>query len=453
MRTNDISVRAVIGLSLGLTLALTAPLAAAKGKAASSSSSSKAKKRVLVGAFDGPKSAEARKAVIAALKDDGGYDVGETSAKPGADDKSYAAASNGASAVLVGTVKKSGLVLSVRNGADGALVQDVEVKGESSAKLSKNIRDTLGLNVSDAISQSKPASAESDEPQADAKPEADEDAKAAPADDSKTDSAPDSSGGQYADAHSPLEIEAGLRAIHRSFTWHDTPPDIYPGKGYPSPPTYKLPLGPAVFINGTLYPLAFGSRGPEGNFGITGGYELNIATKSVYNEGLASEGHLTTKANQYFVGVKGRIPVGEHQFGIVAAYGVHVFNLLGDENNPTVPDVWYKFVKLGAEGRLRFDALTIGFHVGTRLVSNTGGLQRSWFPHVKTQVLEAGLQAGYSLHKNLDLIFGLDLTRYAFNFNPVPLMSNPNTQTIAGGAVDQYVAASLGLRYSFSSHP
>ncbi|MEO8901986.1 MAG: hypothetical protein ABI488_08970 [Polyangiaceae bacterium] len=449
MRTNDVSVRAVIGLSLGLALALTAPLAAAKGNAASSGSSSKGKKKVLVGAFDGPKSSEARKAVIAALKDDGAYDVGETSAKPGANDKSYAAASNGASAVLVGTVQKSGLVLSVRNGADGALVQDIEVKGDSPTKLRKNINDTLGLNVADAISQSKAAS---DEPQAEAKPEADQDDKPAPAEDAKPDSAADSSDGLYADAHSPLELEAGLRAIHRSFTWHDTPPDIYPTKGYPAPQTYKLPLGPAVFINGTLYPLAFGSRGPGGNFGITGGYELNIATKSVYNEGLANEGHLTTKANQYFVGLKGRIPVGEHQFGIVAAYGVHVFNLLGDENKPTVPDVWYKFIKLSAEGRFRFDALTIGFHVGTRLVSNTGGLQRDWFPHVKTQVLEAGVQAGYSLHKNLDLIFGLDLTRYAFNFNPVPAMSSPYS-TIAGGAVDQYVAASLGLRYSFSSHP
>ncbi len=452
MRKNDLSVRAVIGLSLGLALALSAPLASAKG-GKDAASSSKGKKKVLVGGFDGPKSGEARKAVIAALKDDGDYDVGETSeAKPGADDKSYASASKGATAVLVGTVKKSGLVLSVRNGADGALVQDVEVKGDSAAKLSKNIGDTLGLSVADAIAQTKPGSAAGDEPKADAKPEADEEEKPAPAEE-KSEPAADSSGGQYPDAHSPLEIEAGLRAVHRSFTWHDTPPDIYPARGYPAPQTYKLPLGPALFINGTIYPLAFSSRGPGGNFGITGGYELNFATKSVYNEGLASEGKLTTKADQYFIGVKGRIPVGEHQFGIVAAYGQQVFNLLGDENLPIVPDVWYKFFKLSAEGRLRFDALSIGFHLGTRLVSNTGGLGRDWFPHVKTQVLEAGVQAGYSLTPNLDLVFGVDLTRYAFNFNPVPPGQDPFGKTIAGGAVDQYVAGSLGVRYSLSSHP
>ncbi|MEP7053047.1 MAG: hypothetical protein ABJB12_21965, partial [Pseudomonadota bacterium] len=394
MRNNDVSARAVIGLSLGLALALTAPLAAAKGKAAASAAS-KSKKRVVVGAFEGPKSSEARKAVIAALKDDGGYDVSETSdAKPGADDKSYANASSGATAVLVGTVKKSGLVLSVRNGADGALVQNIEVKGESPAKLNKNIGDTLGASVSDAIAQTKPAA--SDEPASDKaedKPEADAEEKPAEAEEAKPEAATDSGGG-YSDAHSPLEIEAGLRAVHRSFTWHDTPPDIHPDAGYPVPQSYKLPLGPAVFINGTLYPLAFGSRGAAGNFGITGGYERNFATKSVYNEGLANEGKLTTLAYQYFVGLKGRIPVGEHQFGIVAAYGQQVFNLLGDEKDPITPDVWYKFFKLSAEGRFRFDALTIGFHVGTRIVSDTGGLKRDWFPHVKTQVLEAGVQAG-----------------------------------------------------------
>jgi hypothetical protein len=449
MRSNDVSVRAVIGLSLGLALALTAPLAAAKGKA--TSSASQGKKKVVVGAFEGPKSAEARKAVIAALKEDGDYDVSESSAaKPGADDKSYAQAADGAAAVLVGTVKKSGLVLSVRNGADGALVQNVEVKGESPAKLNKNIGDTLAVSISDAIAQAKPSSG--DEPatdKADAKPEAEAEEKPAAAEETSAEG-PSDSGGAHSDAHSPLEIEAGLHAIHRSFTWHDTPPDIRPGAGYPTPQSYKLPLGPALFIGGTLYPLAFGSRGAGGNFGITGGYEANFATKSVFNEGLANEGKLTTSAHQYFVGLKGRIPVGEHQFGIVAAYGQQVFNLLGDENASNFPDLWYKFFKLSAEGRLRFDALTIGFHVGTRLVSNTGGLQRDWFPHVKTQALEAGVQAGYTFIPNLDVVFGLDLTRYAFNFNPVPPRSPTTTPIIAGGAVDQYVVASLGLRYAFS---
>src|SRR5450432_1223559 len=166
MRMSAVSVRRLVGLSLSVALSLSAPLAFAKGKKDSSGSSKKnEKKKVLVGAFDGPKSDQARKAVISALKDDGEYDVSEsTDAKPGADDKSYAKASGGAAAVLVGTVKKgTGLVLSVHNGADGALIQDVEIKGDSAAKLSKSIDATLAVSVADAVAQTKAGADSSDD--------------------------------------------------------------------------------------------------------------------------------------------------------------------------------------------------------------------------------------------------------------------------------------------------
>ncbi|HEY5373872.1 MAG TPA: hypothetical protein VIK01_09290, partial [Polyangiaceae bacterium] len=273
---------------------------------------------------------------------------------------------------------------------------------------------------------------------------ADEEAKSQPASDASA-----------SDGPSPLELEAGLRAVHRSFTYHDTPAQLFPTRGYPAPQTYKLPLGPAVFINGTIYPGAFATKGAGGDFGITGGYELNFGTKSVYNTAVAGDptktqqNTLTTKANQYFVGVKARVPFSTHELGFVVAYGQQVFNLLGDENAPTVPDLWYKFVKGSLEGRFRFAEVSIGAHVGTRLVSNTGGLERDWFPgHVKTQSLEAGVSAGYTVAPGLDLLVGVDLIRYAFNFNPISNTANPNTQVIAGGATDQYVSAFLGARYS-----
>jgi hypothetical protein len=469
MRNNNVTVRAVICLSLGVALALSAPPASAK-KAGKHTAAKKAKKRVLVGGFQGPKSSEARKAVIAALKDDGEYEIGETSdAKPGDDDKSFASASKGATAVLVGTVKKSGLVLSVRNGADGALVQDVEVKGDSSSKLSKNIADTLGLSVADVIAQTKPGAAKaddepkSDEPKSDEpKADADEEKTDKPADEEEAKSEPASDASAFPDSHSALELEAGLRAVHRSFTYHDTADQLFPGRGFPVPQTYKLPLGPAIFINGTLYPGAFATKGAAANFGITGGYELNFGTKSVYNTpaptaadpGATRENTLTTAANQYFIGIKARVPFSVHQLGFVLAYGQQEFNLLGDESAPQVPDVWYKFVKGSIEGRFRFDAISIGAHLGSRLVSNTGGLERDWFPgHVKTQSLEAGLELGYSLASSVDVLVGFDVIRYAFNFNPIPNTLNPNSNpgpntVIAGGATDQFISGFLGVRYS-----
>jgi hypothetical protein len=118
-----------------------------------------------------------------------------------------------------------------------------------------------------------------------------------------------------------------------------------------------------------------------------------------------------------------------------------------------VPDVWYKFVKGSIEGRFRFDAISVGVHLGSRLVSNTGGLERDWFPgHVKTQSLEAGLEVGYSLASSVDVEVGYDVVRYAFNFNPIPNLdpkTNPRPgNVIAGGATDQFISGFLGVRYS-----
>jgi len=459
MRKTRIAVRALVGLSFGIALSLSTPLASAKGKKDDSSAkkSGSEKKKVLVGGFDGPKSDQARKAVIAALKDDGQYDVAESSSvKPGGDDKSYAKGSGGAAAVLVGTVKKgSGLVLSVHNGADGSLIQDVEIKGENPAKLSKNIDSTLVVNVADVISQGK---AGSEEASADDNPEKgsdeSEDKKDEKAKDEEEAPAAASAADGSDDGPSPLDITAGLRAVHRSFDYHDTPAQLYPNAGFPSPLTYQLPLGPAVFIDGTVYPLAFGGRGAAANFGITGGYELNFATKSVFAESTPNQVELTTRASQFFIGLRGRIPVQTHEFGLVAAYGQQTFELVGDENKALIPDVSYKFVKLAADAKFRFDELTIGFHVGTRLVSDTGGLKADWFPNTKTQSVEAGLLLGYGIIPHLDLIGGVDLVRYAFNFNPIPNGADPKTQAIAGGAVDQYVSGWLGVRYRLpnSSH-
>jgi hypothetical protein len=444
----DAALRGLFGLSLGLALSLSAPVARAADAAPSAAN---AKKKVVVGAFTGAKSDQARKAVIAALKEDGAYDVSEsTEAKPGGDEKSFAKASAGASAVLVGTVKKSGLTLSVRNGADGALVQDVEVKGDSPAKLKQNIADTLGLSVADPINQTKPGVAGAGVDAAEAPKEEEE--QAAPAE-PEAKSEPDAPQEfTSTSGRSPLELLAGLRAVHRSFSYHDTPNERYPGRGFLVPQTYNLPLGPALFLEGSLFPGAFVTHGPGSWFGLTGGYEINIATKSVY--GVApNEKKLTTHANQWFFGGKARVPVAAHEFGLVAGLGAQVFNLLGDEENPQVPDVWYRFWLLRAEGKFRFNAVSLGFHLGTRFVHNTGGLERDWFQgHVKTQNVEAGLSVGYTVVPNVEVVGGLDIVRYAFDFNPFPPGADPSSKVIAGGASDQYTSGWLGVRYSLPHH-
>ena len=413
----------VVGLGLGLSVCAFSVPRAAAAKSGTESSTSKDKKRVIIGGFTGPRNAQARKSVLAALKEDGAYDIVDSpEIKPGADDKTYAEASNGASAVLVGTVKKSVLVLSVRNGADGALVQDVEIKADSAAKLGRAIDDNVALSVAEVIAQTK---AEVETKAAEPEPEPTEEASEAPAAE-ETSEAPAEEAAPT--GPSAVELTAGLRATHRRFNFHDTPKELFPTRsGLLTAPTYTLPLGPALFVDGAIYPFAFGSSGAAAAFGLAAGYEINIGTKSAYG---TPERTLTTRASQYYAGLKGRIPLGVHEVHLLAAYGKQTFELAGDEDNPVVPDVAYRFVRLGAEGRFRFGEFSIGLHAGTRLVSKTGAFEGPrWFPgHVKTQALEAGIAAGYSITPHLEFLVGFDLTRYAFNLNPATRETETRTR-------------------------
>src|SRR4029079_2629161 len=104
-------------------------------KAARSKKHSNERKTLLVGAFKGKKSAEVRKSVIRALKQDESYDLVETK-DVGAetkDDKAAAVAEReSAAAIVIGSVSKEfDLTLTLRSGVDGTLIETVEIEGGS----------------------------------------------------------------------------------------------------------------------------------------------------------------------------------------------------------------------------------------------------------------------------------------------------------------------------------
>jgi hypothetical protein len=233
-----------------------------------------------------------------------------------------------------------------------------------------------------------------------------------------------------------FELAAGPRIMHRTFDFHDPLSDYQ--RTLTPPNAYQLPAGPAPFIQGAIYPAAFATRGFAANIGVIGSFEKLVATKT---------NGQSTLGQAFDAGARVRVPVGGSELGFAAAYGQHVFKLVTNDPGPgagSVPNVAYTFVRLGADGRLRLGDLELGAHLGTRLVLSTGALGQKWFPNTKTTVLEAGLSAGYRITPLVSVVGGVDLLRYAFDFNPVPPM-NP---VVAGGAVDQYISGWLALRLS-----
>ena len=241
-----------------------------------------------------------------------------------------------------------------------------------------------------------------------------------------------------------LELAVGPRALHRTFDFNDPLSDHQ--AGIPKPYAYKLNLAPAPFVDLALYPAAFATRGLAASFGIVARYEKLVATKTTDANGASFD----TLGQQIEVGLRGRLPLGEHEVGLTVSGGKHTFHVTQSDPGPAagsnVPNVDYTFAGIDADARLRLSPLELGAHVGTRLVFDTGSLGKTWFSTTKTTSIEAGVSVAYKLTPMFSVVAGADFLRYAFDFNPITAVST----VVAGGAVDQYISGFVALRVSLS---
>lgn len=426
-----------LGLFLGSLVAAVASSQALLLTDAKAQSSDKMK--VAIGGFDGAKAAEVRSAFIDALKKDGSYEITDAEdVKASSKGKAIAEAAKGlgVNVVITGKVGKGGLKVKVLNGADGKLIDEVDIKG-GAGKLKGNIEKSGASSVAAAIGQAKGKEEKKPEPP----PE-----EAKPAEEEKPTEtvAVDTASAGDGKGLSPLDITAGLRPLHRTFTFHQTLADVRPGERINQLLKYELPLGPQLFIDLNWFPASHFMQGPAEWFGITGGFEKGFATQSIYGEGTADQKTLKTDIQAFYVGGRVRVPIAEHRLGATATYGQHSFSLAGDEGPfPLIPDVKYSYIRGGLDGMLRFGDFSAGARVGKRFVSSTGALQTQWFPKVKTSSLEAGVTVGYRLVSMLELVAGFDWLRYAFDFNPVPIRPS----YVAGGAVDEYMSGYIAFKF------
>jgi hypothetical protein len=257
---------------------------------------------------------------------------------------------------------------------------------------------------------------------------------------------------------SPLELRAGMRLYSRSFRYTDTLDELYPTRGYPDLVTYNVAAAPMAFGHGTWYPAAHFTGGWPAHIGITGGYEQGFATHVQYGDTELDQNH-----SMWWVGPKVRVPIQQHDVGIFATYGIHNFEVIGDDVITTpetgtgtvdeaFPDVRYEFFDFGLDAHFRFDQLRIGAHAAYRLVVNPGPILSSeWFRNVTTQAVTFGGEVGWQVAGPLEILVGLDALQYGMDFNPVSTTRPDGTPTpanrVAGGATDRYLSVWAALAY------
>jgi hypothetical protein len=459
-------------------------------------SAATARKNIAVGRIDGPHSSKIRLQLMQALHNSPSFTVTDAEdLKTSASKATIAkmAASLSVDAVVLGKISTSmNLTLSVYR-ADGRLVDQIKVKGGSTTKLQSALDSDFDSTIAPPLAHASgarlrgrsstpgegPVEEEEEEPTAKEapKPEAAPEANPEPAPEQGEPEEPAAKSEEAAQGGSdsaepaqaspkqgrtPFELTAGLRGYSRHWGYTDLR-----GVRDPAYPRtlgrYRLAAAPALLVNGVLYPGAFFSgNAVASNLGLMGGAELGIATSTDYQrirpDGSMLVTELKTQYQAWDIGLRGRIPIGPAELDLFVEYGSQSFVLRGDEGGsglgPVVPDVQYRYVRPGAEARVRAGKLSFAGHVAPRflLTLHNVDLDGVWFPGAKGHGLDFGLSVGYGLTSFLEVLGGLDFVGYGFDFNAMPVEPT-RAPILAGGATDYYESLFLALRVSLGGAP
>lgn len=205
---------------------------------------------------------------------------------------------------------------------------------------------------------------------------------------------------------------------------------------------YSLPAAPQVSIAARYFPGAHMSAGWASNFGLDANARFAFATKSEATDGTVYK----AQVDSYGVGLRVRVPIKKHEISLLGGYGIDRFRFKDSEAKPApTPNVSYSFLRFGGEGEF---AVSDKFSLGARgaflsllSVGEIGG--EEWFPRLTGNGLEGSAFAAFALSPMLDLMLSAGLTHYFFDFNV-----KEGDSLIAGGATDDYITVSLGLRVS-----
>src|SRR5690606_18955731 len=129
-----------------------------------------------------------------------------------------------------------------------------------------------------------------------------------------------------------------------------------PGGAGSAPLPYSLDLGPMVHLSADWYPLAHFMTGPATLFGIMLETQQGFGVNTGFEDPDSGEsGTFSTVHNSFFAGLRGRIPISDHEIGLFAGWGFHRFAVEEEVQgfSSLVPDVDYKFIQLGLDSRFQ----------------------------------------------------------------------------------------------------
>jgi hypothetical protein len=391
------------------------------------------------------------------------------------------------SAFVSGEVGRKRAEISVRNGADGAVLGEASFAGANPKKIAAQVGSDFWRQLGGAIKQGKPPSgaktkvvipeqaaaadeAEASEPspppeprkksgrsadkraeQGSAEPgpksesaEAEGDAKPAKKSGEAASEAEESSASATSSRSAAglpaLSLGVGGRALFRRLDWNQDPARRLP--------PYSLSPGPEASVWLEAYPGALYGKGFAANVGVFGGFNLGFGVTSSTTDGA----RLTTKFQDFMGGLKVRLPLERLAPYLSVAYGAQSFKLESSTGTSVIPSVAYKFIRIGVGTRIALTpvaALDLGaaYLLVTDAGSKTGEIKSmAYFPNTKAYAVDLGASVGYRLSRLIGARVGVDFRQYGLDFKV-----KQGDPLIVGGAKDRYITVGAGVEIVLDS--
>ncbi|HKQ69383.1 MAG TPA: hypothetical protein VJT73_08595 [Polyangiaceae bacterium] len=217
--------------------------------------------------------------------------------------------------------------------------------------------------------------------------------------------------------------------------------------------SYAAPAIGMAAIGVQIYPFATQGISGAKDIAIVGrfGQALPFESKTKTNtEGTPLEAK--GEFQRFAVGARYRLRIGDAAdaplIGIEGVYGQWKFLFTGEDSvKAQVPSVAYSYVRGGADARIPVGPAAIYVGAGYMHILNAGTFQTEKFPHAKFGGVEGKVGAGYLIQPWLEARANVTYTRIFSSFNPKP--GEQEQYPNAGGALDTYVVANLGVSALF----
>jgi hypothetical protein len=200
---------------------------------------------------------------------------------------------------------------------------------------------------------------------------------------------------------------------------------------------YQLSGTPMADVNFSFHPARFVTNGWLSWFGLDARAQIALTTPTVDRNGTSFK----SRYDAFHVGMRARIPVGQHYVSAFSGYAMSRFSINAPSNDVRTPSpsVDYRTIRsgLGTEIVLS-DALALGLDAAWLNFLSVGEIGK-WFPRATAAGFETALYGTYAMSDDIFMRVAAAYQRTFFDFN-----SRPGDKNVAGGAVDQYLALSIG---------